>query len=71
MELNSAAQETAMLENVTLTTGAHQPAANADLCLLATKRVLGHSLAIVVRSMDTVVTPTITVVPLTVTLGLV
>lgn len=71
MELNSAAQETATLENVTLTTGAHQPAVNAELCSLATKHVLGHSLVIVVRSTDTVAAPTITAVPLTVTLGLV
>jgi hypothetical protein len=71
MELISAAQETATLENVTLTSGAHQPAANAELCSLATTHVLGHSLVIVVRSTDTVVAPTTTAVPLTVTLGLV
>lgn len=71
MELNSAAQETATLEDLTLTTGAHQSEANAELCSLATKHVLGHSLVIVVLSTDIVAAPTITAVPLTVTLGLV
>jgi hypothetical protein len=71
MELNSAAQETATPEAVTLTMEVHQQAANVDPYLLATKLVLERSLVNVVRSADIAVAVMITAAPLIVTQGLV
>ena len=69
MEPTSVAQEIVMQENVPLIMEARQSTVNVDHFLLATKRVLGHNLVIVVRLADIVGARTLIVVPPTVTRG--